>query len=152
MYFCRRCLKWHKTGAIARSHRIYAQKRQKRPLRRKRLKPKPILLIKRKPLKKAKTGFSRMRKGQLKYRMTDPWERKEVERIRRKSGMTHIQTVNLWRKAHEHDVDIESMDFGLGGDRPESYEFANKELNRMIDPMKHRSIRDLSAEMQMYGF
>jgi len=169
MYFCRRCRKYHHKGAIARSHRIYAAKKkkkvktliignkmlykpQKRPSKPKTRKSKPKLLITKKPLRKAKIGYSKARRGQLKYRITDPYERKEIERLRKQSGMTHIQAVNLWKKAHEHDVDVESLDFGLSKMKTETYEFANEELDKLIDPMSHRSMRDLSVEMMSYGF
>lgn len=121
---------------------------------RKKTKPKAIFTItKRSPFVKSKLGYSKSRKMQMKYRLTDPYEKKMVERIRRKSGLTYIQAVNLFKKSRNSDFDIEcGLDIGGDhGDRREKYSYLSSQLSKEKDVTK-KSIRDLMAENSMMGF
>jgi len=116
--------------------------------KRKKTKPKAVLTITHKsPLRKANVGLSKSRKMQLKMKLTDPYEKKMVERIRRKSGLTHIQAVNLFKKSRDSDFDVEfGLDYDKGhGDRRERYQFLSDSIEKKKDPLK-RSIRDLMAD------
>lgn len=139
-----------------------------KPLRRiiKQSKSKPVLVItkKPKPIRKPKKQlkrkpnitWSKKRRGQLRYRLTDPHERKEITMIRKASGgkLTHIQAVNLWKKSRSTglDIDVISLDLGTSQDRAEIYEYAMKKINQKLDPIGTRTIRSLSAEASSYGF
>lgn len=85
-------------------------------------------------------------------RPTDSYEKQMAERIRKQSGMTHIQTMQIIRKARESDYDIEQgIDWNLSKDKKETYEFATKQLDEGINPLK-KSIKDLLSIESMYGF
>ena len=116
--------------------------------KRKKTKPKAILTITKKaPLRKANVGLSKSRKMQLKMKLTDPYEKKMVERIMRKSGLTYFQAVNLFKKSRDSDFDLEfGLDYDKGhGDRRERYSFLSGNLEKKQDPLK-RSIRDLMVD------
>jgi len=127
-------------------------KRKSKPIlikTKKRIQKKPIRKI---PLKKAKIGYSKKRRGQLMMKPRDIYEKQMIQRIQHKSGMTYIQATHLVRKSRETDTDIEhKIDWTLSKDKSEQYEQATKQLTREINPLK-RSIKDLSAEASMYGF
>jgi len=110
---------------------------------------KPILTItkKKKPVKakipvkkykprKAKIGLSKMRRGQLAMRPEDQHEKNMVKRLRSKTGMTHIQVMNLVKLAKKSDyIDIETEIMGSAGhsrEKTETYEYAkNRILNKL---------------------
>lgn len=119
----------------------------------KKKKPVKKIKIKKVPLRKAKIGYSRQRRGQLAMKPQDIYEKQMIQRIQRKSGMTYFQAIHLVKKARERDIDIEhKIDWKLSKDRSEQYEQALKQLHKEINPIKTRSIRDLMAEASMYGF
>lgn len=105
------------------------------------------------PLRKANVGYSKRRRGQLAMRPKDSYERQMVQRITRQSGMTHLQVMHLVNKARDSDFDIEhGIDWNLSKDPLETYEFASSQLDAGIDPLKKKTMRDLGAEAEMYGF
>lgn len=105
------------------------------------------------PPRKAHVTYSKRRRGQLMMKPQDPYEKQMIKRIQRKSGMTYIQATHLVRKSRESDVDVEhGIDWSLSKDRQEQYEFASEQLDKLINPMKHKTMRDLMSERSMYGF
>jgi len=125
---------------------------------------KPVLIItkktKSKPKKKKKAvlkkpniGYSRSRRSQLLIKPTDVYERQMAKRIQKKSGLTHIQVMHLIRKSRETDFDIEhGIDWNLSNDRTEQYEMALRSMEKQIDPIGKKTMRELMAEASMYGF
>lgn len=166
-YYCRKCRRWHTGGKIARAHTVFSarpprsglrpkttHKRQTRPIKRqpsrKIIKKKPILTITKKkkpakgktrdvftPARKPRMGLSRMRRGQLRMNPDDLHEKKMVQRLRSKTGMTHVQVMNLVNLAKKSDyIDVETEIMGAGGlskDRTETYEFAKKRILKKLD-------------------
>ena len=158
-YYCRKCRRWHTSGSIAQRHKIFSARPNRRSHRPKlvkrkpaiKLKPnKPILKItkKKKPVKvklpvkkqkprKAKIGLSRMRRGQLAMRPEDQYEKTMVKRLRSKTGMTHIQVMNLVKLAKKSDyIDIETEIMGSAGhsrDKTETYEYAKNRILKKLD-------------------
>lgn len=166
-YYCRKCKRWHTGGQIARSHTVFSarpprsglrpqttRKRQTIPIKRqpsrKIIKKKPILaVIKKKkpvrvktkdaftPARKPRMGLSRMRRGQLAMKPGDIHENKMVQRLRSKTGMTHVQVMNLVNLAKKSDyIDVETEILGAGGlsrDKTETYEFAKKRILKKLD-------------------
>ena len=66
--------------------------------------------------------------------------------------MTYIQAVQLFKKSKEQDIDIEhKIDYSLSKERKETYEFASKQLQKEKEPLR-KSVKELYAEQQMYGF
>ena len=167
-YYCKRCKKWHYRGRIARAHTVFSAKpkrprsfkpvfAQKRQKIKKLLTPPKNLLTatktpKRKkpdpkwaPFKKPKTGLqlvSKKRRGQLNMTTTDIYERGMITRIRKKTGMTHVQVmnlVNLAKKSDYIDVETEIGDIsGLSREKPELYEFAKKNIMKKLK--RHNNI------------
>lgn len=169
-YYCKRCKKWHYRGRIARAHTVFSAKpkrpktrsfkpvfTQKRQKIKKPLNPPKNLLAatkipKRKkpdtkwaPFKKPKTGLqlvSKKRRGQLNMTTTDIYERGMITRIRKKTGMTHVQVTNLVNLAKKSDyIDVETEIGGVSGfskERPELYEFAKKNIMKKLE--RHNNI------------
>jgi len=148
MYYCTKCRTWHKSGAIARRHRVFAKKTKKKPVRRKAKAPKPIFkvtkkpvrtkrkTVKKAPLRKPKLTISKSRRGQLAMKTTDPHERAMIKRIMNKTGMTYFQVKNLIKlDRHSDTVDIETEVMSVAGesnDPKELYEFAYKRIKKKM--------------------
>ena len=158
-YYCRKCRRWHKGGSIAQRHKIFSArpsrvshrpKLVKRKPARKIKQNKPILTLikKKKPAKvktstkkyaprKAKIGLSRMRRGQLAMRPEDQYEKSMVKRLRAKTGMTHIQVMNLVKLAKKSDyIDVETEIMGSAGhsrEKTETYEYAKNRILKKLD-------------------
>lgn len=187
MYYCWKCRAWHKSGSIARRHKIFSvpskSKKQikprgkAKPLRilrpTKRIKEKYGLTITKKikpvtrarpptkkaPLRKAKTGVKRMsrtRRGQIRMYSTDPNERQMVKRLRNRTGMTHIQVMNLVNLAKKSDyIDVETVISSVSGESKyptELYEFAKRKI---VKELKHQgkirqSAKDIAWEEEKY--
>jgi hypothetical protein len=158
MYYCLRCRRVHSTGSITNHHKVFAS----RAWRNKRHQPRRNILtvvnIMKTPkasvpfLKPSKSLYSRSTRAKNLLKPVDIHERAMAERIQKQSGMTHIQTMQIIRKARDSDFDVEQgVDWGLSKDRKETYEFAVKQLTVGSNPLK-KSMRDLYAEASMYGF
>ena len=158
-YFCRKCRRWHTSGSIAQRHKIFSAKpnrrshRPKQPVlhrKRKTKQNKPILTIKkkRKPTRvnvstkikkprKPRNGLSRMRRGQLAMRAGDQYEKNMVKRVRSKTGMTHIQVMNLVNLAKKSDyIDIETEITSASGhsrNKTEVYEYAKNNIIKKLN-------------------
>lgn len=166
-YYCRKCKRWHTGGKIARAHTVFSarpprtflrpettRKRQTKPItrqpQRKKLKKQPILTItkKKKPVRaetkavfkkarKPSMRISKRRRGQLRMKTYDVHENKMLQRLRDKTGMTHVQIMNLVHLAKKSDyLDIETEIMsasGLSRDRTETYEFAKKRIMRKLE-------------------
>ena len=82
--------------------------------------------------------ISKRRKMQLIMKPTDIYERQMIERIRRKTGMTHLQVSHLVNQARDLDIDTETIISevaGLSNDKKELYEFA---LRRIQEEKRRR--------------
>jgi len=160
-YYCRKCRRWHTGGAIAQRHKIFSARpkrskfrpqttkprqtrkiKQNKPIKALTIKKKPARVktpAKPKPMRKAKIGLSKMRRGQLAMRPQDQYEKSMVKRLRSKTGMTHVQVMNLVNLAKKSDyIDIETeiaSASGLSRDKTETYEFAKKNIMKKL----HRS-------------
>ena len=166
-YYCRKCKRWHTGGKIARAHTVFSarpprttfrpqttRKKQKREIkrqpRRKIIRNKPELVItrKKKPVKvkpqpkflkarKPSIGISKHRRGQIRMKTYDVHEKKMLQRLRDKTGMTHVQIMNLVHLAKKNDyLDIETEIMGASGlsrDRTETYEFAKKRIMKKLE-------------------
>lgn len=187
MYYCWKCRAWHKSGSIARRHKIFSvtskSKRQIKP----RVKPKPLRILrptkkikekygltitkkikpvararpseKRAPLRKAKTGLSltsKTRRGQIRMRSADPHERQMVKRLRNKTGMTHIQVMNLVNLAKKSDyIDVETIISSVAGESrypTELYEFAKRKIVKRLrqEGSIERSVKDIAWEEEKH--
>lgn len=166
-YYCRKCRRWHQSGAIAQRHKIFSArptrsshkprfyKKTKKPRQTKRKTKKlsqkaPLLILtKKKPIvkprvstkpkapRKAKIGLSKMRRGQLAMRPGDMHEKGMVKRLRAKTGMTHIQVMNLVNLAKKSDyIDVETEIMGSSGhsrDKTETYEYAKRNIMKKLE-------------------
>ena len=163
-YYCRKCKRWHTGGKIARAHTVFSARPPKSGLRPKTTKKytkklrhtkkiknkQPLLVIKHKkkktkgkpkdtftPLRQPSIGLSKSRKGQLRMKPQDLYENKMVKRIGKKTGMTHIQVMNLVKLGQQNDyIDVETeiiSTSNLSKDRTETYEFAKKRLLRILE-------------------
>jgi len=101
-------------------------------------KPKPRK-VREKPtkLRKARIGLSKRRIGQIRMRPEDIYENQMIKRLRRGTGMTHIQVMNLVNLAKSSDyIDVETEIMGAGGhsgEKTEVYEFAKKSILKKLD-------------------
>lgn len=99
-------------------------------------------------LKQPRGGLSLMRRGQLAMRPEDHYESQMVKRLRRDTGMTHVQVMNLVNLAKKDDyIDVETEISGVAGesrDKTEIYEFAKrriiKKLKRAQSPTDRYSL------------
>lgn len=89
-------------------------------------------------------------------RSADPHERQMVKRIRNKTGMTHIQVMNLVNLAKKSDyIDVETVISSVAGESgypTELYEFAKRKI---VKELKHqgkieRSAKDIAWEEEKY--
>jgi len=155
--------------------RVAKKQPKKIVVKKKQVKSKKKIVVK-KPLRKAKTGLSRMRRSQLMLKPVDIYEKQMAQRIQRKSGMTYVQTMHLIRKARDYDIDVEHLiDWKLSKDKREVYEFATKQLEKLLEGhelyKEHRkwhdesywedvlhgrgggkTMRELGYERMMFGF
>jgi len=100
----------------------------------------------------SRLGYSKATRSRNLLKPVDIHEKSMASRIQEQSGMTHIQTMQIIRKARESDFDIEhGIDWNLSRDKKETYEFASNQLTVGINPLK-KSIRDLLSGESMYGF
>jgi len=116
-------------------------------------------LMNTKNLLKPRNTLSRMRRGQLKMKPESIYEGQMVKRIRKKTGMTHIQVMNLvslGKKSDYIDVETEISDVaGISKHKTELYEFAKKKINKKLersgDVMVHSKYNDSDYydDMQM---
>ena len=156
-YYCRKCKRWHTGGKIARAHTVFSARpktTRKRQVvlqpHRKIIRNKPELVItrKKKPVKvkpqpkflkarKPSIGISKHRRGQLRMKTYDVHEKQMLQRLRDKTGMTHVQIMNLVHLAKKNDyLDIETEIMGASGlsrDRTETYEFAKKRIMKKLE-------------------
>lgn len=106
-------------------------------------KKKPKIKVKkiRKPVKKAKLrkpslGLSKSRRGQLLTKPESIHERKMVGRLRKSTGMTHLQVSHLVKMAKGHKLDVETIIGGVAGEsrrKEELYEFAKRKIGKALE-------------------
>ena len=166
-YYCRKCKRWHTGGQIARAHTVFSarpprssnrpqttRKRQKKEIKRqphrKIIRNKPELVITRKKkvvkpkpqpkflkARKPSIGISKRRRGQLRMKTYDVHENQMIKRLRSKTGMTHVQVMNLVHLAKKSDyIDIETEIMGASGlsrEKTETYEFAKKRIMKKLE-------------------
>ena len=136
MYYCTRCRRWHNRGSIARKHRVFA-KQIRKPIKTRKKSAKHIFIKpKRQPLKKPTGSLSKRRRGQLRMKATDPYQRQLIKKLMQKTGMTYFQIKNLINlDPHDDIVDIEteiSSASGHSNDPLEVYEYAKKKIVKKI--------------------
>jgi hypothetical protein len=158
MYYCLRCKRIHSTGLITNRHRVFASRvwrNKNKSSHRSIFSVSNVVKIPKVStsfLRPARLDYSRATKSRNLLKPVDIHERAMAERIQKQSGMTHIQTMQIIRKARESDFDIEhGVDWNLSKDKKETYEFASNQLTVGINPLK-KSVRDLMSGESMYGF
>lgn len=97
-------------------------------------------LVKKYKLRKPKTGLSlvsKTRRGQLRMRPSDIYEGQMVKRLRKQTGMTHVQVmnlVNLGKRSDYIDVETEIASVsGLSKQKEELYEFGKKRISKLLE-------------------
>jgi len=93
--------------------------------------------------KKNKNGLSIRRQNQLAMKPRDITERNLAARIRRKSGLSHVEVMHLINLSRESDFDLEFLI-----DWDQGYEYAKKIILESTDPLNKKSIQDLHGEIK----
>ena len=91
-------------------------------------------------LKKYKGTKSRSRRSRERMALADPYERQMAQRLRKSTGMTHLQVTNLINEGKKSDfIDIETVIGSVAGEsnrREELYESAKKKLRKHVNNRK----------------
>jgi hypothetical protein len=157
MYYCLRCKRVHGSGLVSKQHKVFASRAWKHKNTSSSFHIPMTTTIKVPKVRvsdflPSHLGLSRSQKSRNLLKPMDIHERALASRIQEKSGMTHIQTMQIIRKSRDSDFDIEhGIDWGLSKDRKETFEFATEQLTVGINPLK-KNLRDLIAGDSMYGF
>ena len=125
----------------------------------KKKKPKTqIKPVKRIPLRKPKTGLSlmsRSRRGQIRMRSSDIYERQMIARLRKTTKMTHIQIMNLVNLAKKSDyIDIETIISSVAGESSyptELYEFAKRKIKKQLNMETGETMEGKYADESYYN-
>ncbi|MBN2065415.1 MAG: DNA polymerase I [Candidatus Thermoplasmatota archaeon] len=89
------------------------------------------------------TMVSKKRQHQLLLQAASSSEKQMVQRIRKQSGLSHVEVMHLIRQARDTDFDLEhEVDWDQG------YTAAKDTIDKGIDPLRKKTLRELSGEQQ----
>jgi len=130
-----------KLNALKERHsKKHKQKKAVVKIRKKPSVPKIKPSIKPATLKKYKGTKSRSRRLRERMNLSDPYEKQMAQRLRRSTGMTHIQITNLINEGKKSDfIDIETVIGSVAGEsnrKHELYESAKKKIRKKVNDRK----------------